>query len=219
MIDGIEALNSAYNENALRLNRIEKTLGTFEHATNLLSEARQALEQRNVVNRVMFEALHTELKGYKDVFMLEAVLRPVIRDLISLYDDMVEIHRQTLASVSAQEARGEVAASAAVLMENVQTMGSNVEHNIHFILEVLERMEVTLIPEKTGKLDKRTQRAVALDPAENQEQDQNVAKVLKRGFACGDRVVRPEEVVILKWKEGSLVAINPASLPQSPQVK
>jgi len=38
----------------------------------------------------MFEALHTELKTYKDAFILESVLRPVIRDLISVYDDMAD---------------------------------------------------------------------------------------------------------------------------------
>lgn len=214
ILNGIETLNSAYNENALRLNRIEKNVSLSDQLPQLLTDSRQALEQRNVVNRVMFEALHGELKGYKDTFMLEAVLRPIMRDLVSLYDDMVEIHRQIHASIGAQESRGGLNGGALLLMENVQTMGRNIEHNVHFILEVLERMEVTMIPENTGKLDKRTQRAVAVEVAESQEQDQNIVRIVKRGFQCRDRVIRPEEVIIQKWKDGSPAANPPSPNPQ-----
>lgn len=218
ILDGIDALNRAHNENALRLTRIEKHVGvhggasTNEQVVQLLSESRATLEQRNGVSRLMFEALHSELKAYKDTFMLEAVLRPVIRDLITLYDDMMEIHRQITASVAAQEARGGAAGGGVVLLENVQVTSSNIEHNIHFILEVLERMEVTMLPENPGKLDKRTQRAVAVENAETPEQDQNVARIVKRGFICRNRVVRAEEVVIRKWKDDPLEIIDSATL-------
>jgi molecular chaperone GrpE (heat shock protein) len=213
VLAGIEALNNAHNENALRLNRIEKALEASEQVPQLLTESRQALDARNGVSRLLFEALHAELKGYKDAFLLEALLRPVIRDLINLYDDMSEIHRQMLASIAAQDSLGEVTGSGLLLLENVQTMGRNIEHNVHFILEVLERLEVTLLPENRGKLDKRSQKAVSVELAESQEQDQDVVKIVKRGFQCRDRVIRPEEVVIRKWKEGCLVALDAPSKP------
>jgi molecular chaperone GrpE (heat shock protein) len=219
ILQGIESLNNAHNENALRLTRIEKALTASEQLPQIIAETRQALDQRNVINRVLFEALHTELKGYKDAFMLDAVLRPVIRDLITLYDDVCEIHRQTTASIAAQESRGEIRGGGIVLLENVATMSRNLEHNVHFILEVLERMDVTLLPINPGKLDKRTQRAVAVEPAESPEQDNMVVKVAKRGFQTRDRVVRAEEVVIQKWKEGCLIALEPprpAANPTAP---
>lgn len=212
---GIETLSNAHNENALRLDRIEKCLSGTEPISQVLGEARHALDQRNIVNRVMFEALHTELKSYKDAFMLEAVLRPILRDLIALYDDILEIHRQTTASIAAQEARGEMRGSGIVLLENVATMSRNLEHNVHFILEVLERMDVIMIPENLGKLDKRTQRAVSVEVAERPEQDNMVVKIVKRGFQCRDRVIRAEEVVIQKWKEGCLVALPTPNPPPS----
>ena len=84
ILENLESLNNAHNENALRLSRIEKSLGYNDQLAQLVAECRQSLDQRNIVNRTMFEALHTELKGYKDAFMVEAVLRPVIRDLITL---------------------------------------------------------------------------------------------------------------------------------------
>jgi molecular chaperone GrpE (heat shock protein) len=212
ILQGIESLNNAHNENALRLTRIEKALTASEQLPQIIAETRQALDQRNIINRVMFEALHTELKGYKDAFMLDAVLRPVVRDLITLYDDVCEIHRQTTASIAAQESRGEIRGSGIVLLENVATMSRNLEHNVHFILEVLERMDVTLLPINPGRLDKRTQRAVAVEPAESPDLDNLVIKVVKRGFQSRDRVVRAEEVVIQKWKEGCLIALEPSSV-------
>ncbi len=215
ILNNIEALSDGQNENALRLSRLEKALSSSDQVFQILGETRQALDQRNIINRVMFEALHTELKSYKDAFMLDAVLRPVVRDLITLYDDICEIHRQTIASIAAQEARGETRGGGVVLLENVATMSRNLEHNVHFILEVLERMEVTLMPENPGKLDKRTQRAVAVEMAETPDQDNMVIKVAKRGFQCRDRIVRAEEVVIFKWKEGFLVALDNPAQPQT----
>ncbi len=216
LIHGIEALSRAQNDHSNTLEKIDKSLALQETLPQLLAETKQSLDQRNTVNRAMFEALHAELKGYKDGFLIESVIRPIIRDLISLYDDISEIHRQMNASIIDQDARGGVSGGGVVLLESVQQMAINLEHNVHFILEVLERMEVTYIPSNTGKLDKRTQRAVAVEVAEDPDEDQNVVRILKRGFQCRDRVIRPEEVVIQKWKEGFLVALNPQQTLNKP---
>jgi molecular chaperone GrpE (heat shock protein) len=66
---------------------------------------------------------------------------------------------------------------------------------------------VTPLPLGTGKLDKHAQRAVALEIAEDPDADSDIVRSVKRGFAWKGRVVRPEEVVIKKWKEGFLVAL------------
>jgi len=216
LVLGIEALSRAQHTHTSTLEKIDKTIATQESLPQLLAEAKQSLDQRNTVNRAMFEALHAELKDYKDGFLIQTVLRPIIRDLISLYDDISEIHRQMNASILDQDARGGVTGGGVVLFESVQQMARNLEHNVHFILEVLERMEVTQIPMSSGKLDKRTQRAVAVEVAEDPDEDQNVVRVLKRGFQCEDRVIRPEEVVIKKWKEGFLVALKTMKTPNKP---
>ena len=172
LILGIEALSRAQNDHSNTLEKIDKSLAIQEALPQVLAETKQALDQRNTVNKAMFEALHSELKGYKDGFLLENVLRPIIRDLISLYDDISEIQRQMNASIADQEARGGVTGGGVVLLESVQQMTRNLEHNVHFILEVLERMEVTYIPSNMGKLDKRTQRAVAVEVAEDPDEEQ-----------------------------------------------
>ena len=210
IVQGIEALARAQVDHSDVVERMEKVLADQQAMPKLLAETKQALEQRNTVSRAMFEALHGELKSYKDGFLMESVLRPVIRDLISVYDDISEIHRQLAVALAAQEKRGDLTAGTLMLFENVLSPTSQLEHNCDSIIEVLERLSVTLMPSIPGKLDKQCQRAVSIEVAEDPDQDQQVVKVVKRGFKWNDRVFRPEEVVIKRWKEGFLAALAPA---------
>jgi molecular chaperone GrpE (heat shock protein) len=212
IIQGIEAVARAQFEQVDMLDRVEKVMMHQTAVPKILAETKVALEQRNLVNKAMFEALHAELKTYKDAFLLEAVLRPVIRDLISLYDDISDIHRQFSLALSAQEQRGSLSGSALVFFETVAAPANQLEHNRDSILEVLERLDVTLVPVGVGKLDKQCQRAVTVEYTEDPDQEHEVVKVTKRGFLWKDRVIRAEEVVIKKWKEGYLSALgkNPA---------
>jgi len=202
VLHGIEALSRAHFEQVEVLGRVEKVMMHQTTVPKILSETKHALEQRNLINKAMFEALHAELKTYKDAFVLEAVLKPVIRDLISLYDDISEIHRQLALALVSHEQRGTLAGSTLILFENVAAPANQLEHNRDAILEVLERLDVSLVPLGSGKLDKHAQRAVSVEAAEEAGQDQDIVKVVKRGFTWKDRVIRPEEVVIRKWKEG-----------------
>lgn len=210
VMQGIEALARAQFEQSDVSNRVAKALLNQEALPRILVDTKQALEQRNVINRSMFEALHAELKTYKDAFVKDSVLKPVIRDLISLYDDITEIHRQLLLALSTQEKRGDLSGAALMMFEHVLAPTSQLEHNGHAILEVLERIDVTLMPSNTGKLDKQSQRAVSLEITEDPDQDQQVVKVVKRGFIWAGRVIRPEDVIIKKWKEGYLAASGSA---------
>jgi len=137
------------------------------------------------------------LKGYKDGFLLESVHRPLIRDLVSLFDDITAIQRQVTATVSDPDLNSK-AAAVVRMGERLRSIEMNLTHNLEFITEVLNRVEVTLMDPHGGKLDKRTQRAVAIETTENPEQDGDVVRVVKRGFLWKDRILRAEEVVIKK---------------------
>ena len=207
---GLEAVTRATADNTTTLGKIEhaaqETAEAQKSLPQLILDLRAMMDQRNSVSQRMFDALHEELKGYKDGFLLESVHRPIIRDLISLFDDICAIHQQMDASLKAA-VDGDSAAAGAVIAQQVRTTTVRLEHNLDFILEVLNRLEVTQLPMSSGKLDKRTQRAVAVEIAETPEEDLHIARSLKHGFLWKDRVVRAEEVVVKKWKEGFLVAI------------
>ena len=207
ILNSLEAVARAQFEQVGLLDRVEKAMAQQAGMAKVLTDAKQALEHRNVVSRAMFEALHGELKTYKDAFLLEAVLRPVIRDIISLYDDIFEIHRQLALALASQEQRGAMSGGALMFFETVAAPSIQLEHNRDAILEVLERLDVTLLPSIGGKLDKQTQRAVALEVTTDLDQDHDVVKVTKRGFLWKERVIRAEEVVIRRYQDSSQPAV------------
>jgi molecular chaperone GrpE (heat shock protein) len=214
LVQGLEAITRATGENTNVLQKLDKSneqaAAAYADLPTLIQGLQTIVDQKNSLNQRMFDALHEELKGYKDGFLLESVQKPIIRDLISLYDDLTAIHRQMQEAVlEAAKMPSEVAQR---LPARLKTMDTNVEHNCEFVVEVLARLEVTMMPLGTGKLDKQNQRAVAVEMAEDPDDDGEIVRVVKRGFVWKTRVLRAEEVIIKKWKEGFLVALaNPSS--------
>jgi len=213
---GLEAVVRASGENAVLLGRLDDKM---EKVSEGVSEAHKAipglveslqalLDQKNGVNQRMFDALHEELRGYKDGFLLESLLKPVICDLISLYDDLSLIHGQMQDLVA--NAAGMSDPVDKSLFDHLRTMDTNLQHNCEFIIEVLARLEVRMLPPSTGKLDKQNQRAVALDPADDPREDGDIVQVKKRGFFWKGRVLRAEDVVIKKWRQTPFILPIPA---------
>jgi len=205
----LEAVTRATGDNTTILQKLDKTTEAANEAKadlpSLVQGLQTLVDQKNSLNQRMFDALHEELKGYKDGFLLETVHKPIIRDLISLYDDLSLIHRQMQDAVAdAAQLPSEVANK---LLARLKTMDTNIEHNCEFIVEVLARLEVCMLPVSSGKLDKQAQRAVAVEIAEDPDADGDIVRVVKRGFYWKDRILRAEEVIIKKWKEGFLVAL------------
>jgi molecular chaperone GrpE (heat shock protein) len=210
LVQGLEAVTRATGENATVLNKLgkvsEQAISAQADLPGLIGGLQELLEQKNGLNQRMFDALHEELKGYKDGFLLESVHKPIIRDLVSLFDDLTAIHRQMQDAVA--EATRLPSEPALKLLQHLKTMETNVEHNCEFIVEVLARLEVVMLPIGQGKLDKQTQRAVAVEMAEDPDDDGAIIRSVKRGFSWKGRVLRAEEVIIKKWKEGFLVALS-----------
>ena len=189
------------------LDAVSKTIGESVHLLpKVVADLRALLEMKNGVSHSMFSALHEELKSYKDGFLLQSVYRPIIRDLVSVYDDLTEIHRQITEAIGEGAASSEESAATKMMLERMRTMEMNLGHNVEFILEVLARLDVTQLPIGSGKLDKCSQRAVAVDATDNPDDDTLVVRMVKRGFLWHERVLRPEEVVVKRYREPSNTA-------------
>lgn len=221
LIMGIQAGVRATSEQTLALQRMEEKMdlsagsgmkkglrseeggGTGE----FLDELRAVLDQKNAVSQKMFDALHEELKGYKDGFLLESVQKPIIRDLVTLFDDLGVIRSQI--SEGLAKASGEECGD---FSENLlRRIGINLQNHGLALLEILARLDVTEEEPGAGKLDKIRQRAVAVELAEFPEEDGLIVRSLKAGFQWKGRVFRPEEVVMKKWKEGFLEVMGSAT--------
>lgn len=139
------------------------------------------------VREAAFEKLYAELKDYKDDFVATAE-RPLLLDLLLLYDSFLWFQQSLLK----QEMSAEV-------------IGDHFQFLVDELLEVLYRRSVTPLA-RSDAFDRTSQRAVKVVSAERAEDDNRIAQVLKRGFNRNGKLLRPEEVVVFKWrarKEGS----------------
>lgn len=159
----------------------------------VLDELRR-LASVETANRQLFDALHGELRQYRDGFLLESLHLPVIRDLLSLLDDMESVRCQVGALLPGSEgagtrARGEVARS-------LERTAQNIENTLHFLREILQRMDVQEVREGAGAFDRTIHRQVGVTPATEAGPDGRIASVVRGGFVWRTRTLRPAEVIV-----------------------
>ncbi len=200
-------------------------------AIDQISQQLQRIGSVESANQKLFDALHAELKGYKDNFLFDALQKPFIRDLVALFDDFTAVHAQALARLEKLRAAGAekpgkgndkkrdqptgVDESEPAFLQN---LAGNVENQLHHMIEVFLRMDVELSRTAAGApIDKRTHRVVAVEPAATLEDDGLVARSVKPGFAWRERSIRPEEIVARRWKPATPPdASPPAATPTPP---
>ena len=157
-----------------------------------LSELRQLFEDqiaRNANQNKMFDAIHREMKDYKENSLLEALHKPIVHNLIGFYDNFKLIESQLNDILNGTED---------IRPDDLSQFQKNLE-NIRFELEeVLYRLDVTLYEERLETLDRKLHKTLDTKPADTPEQDGKVAEVHKIGFRWREKVFRPEEVTI--WR-------------------
>jgi molecular chaperone GrpE (heat shock protein) len=207
MLLAIQALGRATEENTQKLAQVAQAVCVQRELPSLLSDVRETLQQKQAINQKLFDALHSELKDYKDGFLLDVMQKPIILDLIALFDDLEKVSHQLadFAHVDDDETPDNTPAA---------TLSTNLDHTLGTLLEVLERMEVVKLEPSTGqRLDKVAHRAVKVELADSAQEDGEITESLKSGFMWKDRLLRPEEVTVRKYKEGYITM-----LPTQPSV-
>lgn len=201
LVVGIESLSRATEANCSLLSTMKSEAPALLDVSGIVSGVQDKIDQKDQINQQLFDALHSQMKDYRDGFLLEVMQKPVVRDLIDLYDLFSVIVRQYDSALeAAREARAFVE-----IVGPFDTIATNLAHTKATLLDVLDRMEVKMMPPLEGRLDKQKQRAVSVVPADTIEEDMHIHESVKPGFQWRDRVFRPEEVVVKKWKEGYLM--------------
>ncbi len=207
-------------------------------ALNRINQQLQRMGSVETANQKLFDALYTELKGYKDGFLFDALQRPFIRDLVAIFDDFTAVHAQVSQRLAALDAgpdrhtgknghggkAPEMAESSDAAMQSetefLRNLAGNVDIQVHHLKEVFLRLDVTLSESMPGAaLDKKSHRTVAFEPAATADTDAQVVRSLKPGFTWRDRMIRPEEVVVSRWSEDSAPPAAGASDPLPPAKK
>ncbi len=160
-------------------------------------------------NQKLFDALHTELKGYKDGFLFEALQKPFVRDLLALFDDLCGLFSQ----IEARQAVASTENGEAAFLTN---LAQNFDNTRHGLLETFERLDVERQETDAGEpVDKRVHRILGFEPAPEATQGGCVPRSLRPGFVWRGRTVRPEEIVAWRRSDESAAAEN---MPVAPSL-
>ncbi|MCB9669326.1 MAG: nucleotide exchange factor GrpE [Alphaproteobacteria bacterium] len=150
-----------------------------------IQELKQLIADKLSEDRVRekaFDQLYEELRQYKEDFLFQAE-KPLLLDLLLFYDSLNWFQE----SLIKQEMSPDVVAD-------------SFQYLIDEFLELLYRRDVVPF-ESTQKFDRKRQKAVKVEPTDDAGADQTIKQVLKRGFNRSDKILRPEEVVILRHKK------------------
>lgn len=133
------------------------------------------------VREKAFDQLYEELRQYKEDFLFQAE-KPLLLDLLLFYDSMNWFQE----SLIKQEMSPDVIAD-------------SFQYLMDEFLEVLYRRDVVPVDEH-NRFDATVHRAIKVQETDDESADYKVAQVLKRGFARAKKPLRPEEVVILRYR-------------------
>jgi molecular chaperone GrpE len=155
--------------------RIDALRSTFER------ELRGEASRERIVDR-----LHAELQDYKQDLLLK-VQRPIFIDLIQLHDDVGKM------VVAGDKAEFDAAGTSSFrrLLESIQTA----------IEDILYRQGVEPFSLETEEFDPRRQRAISTTPTEDPGLSKTVAARIRKGFASGEKLIRPELVSVFLLRQ------------------
>ena len=179
------------NQNIAELRQLQTD--SLAEVNKSLSGLRQLFEgqiARNANQNKMFDAIHREMKEYKENFLLEAIHKPVIQNLIGFHDSFKLIESQLNDILN--ETDNIRSDDLSQFQKNLENMGFELE-------EILCRLDVTPYEERLETLDRKLHKTLDTRPADTPEQDGKVAEVHKIGFYWRDKIFRPEEVIIFQY--------------------
>jgi molecular chaperone GrpE len=194
----VQAAGSAA-ANDMGTTAVPATLVLLQELKSLLNNLHTSFDEKikyDTTRQAVVDRLHAELEEYKSDLVLK-VLRPVALDLINLHDDigkLVGAHQET-----ASESGGKLLE----LFASVQSDLENILYRNGFESFVAEQPE----------FDSKRQRAVRTFPTTDPSLDRMVANRLRKGFAYGDRIIRPEMVAVYTYKAASPASASSGVTP------
>ena len=165
----------------------------IQQSLSTLQELFEKQIARNQNQTEMFDKIYAEMKDYKESFLLEVLHKPIIHNLIQLYDSYVLLESQLDAILNDE----------AVVPESLLQYQKNLENFRYKLEEVLYRLDVTPYAETTKSLDRQLHKTRQTISTDDPELDKTIAEVHKVGFNWRDKVFRPEEVTIYRYSNST----------------
>lgn len=170
---------------AFGINEIASQLKIFQASTeSSLSNLVKLFESRlaaDAVKEKAFDRLYAELDELKQDREFEQ-LRPFFLDLVLLFDRLDHLGNETLETEAAPS-----------IVDSVRDE----------LLEILSRRGVDIIP-PSAQFDPAFQNALGTERTCYEEEDNRIARVVRRGFRYNSRVIRHEEVFVYRFVPGEV---------------
>lgn len=146
----------------------------------------EQLKRKNAIesaNERLFDAMHGELKSYKEATIFEVTQKPFLLDLVMLKDDIT--------AVSAQ-----ISQHLKDCPPSIHNAAHNLDNALHFIDEMLARHSVEPIS-VDKQMDTRECRVIETRHTEGDNlQPGDILEVKRCGYRWRGRILRPVNVVV-----------------------
>ena len=163
------------------LQSIQEHLGMMHASITAQMESSEIIAHQSETLREM----SGRVRALEDDQTMEHVLKPILRDLLLLYDEVIRSRRQLKAHKEGGDGQMRIS-------EAFRGFGKE-------ILDVLARYDVTLMQDTTQKLDPRKQKVVGFEESIGSEEATILSEV-RAGFYCGSNVLRHQEVIVHQHK-------------------
>ena len=170
--------------------------------TQTLSELKELFEKQIVRNQnhiKVFDKMYDEMQPFKENSLVEAYQKPIIRNLIQLYDVFTSLESRFEIILKKDDAVG-----SEELSQELQQFKSELGDFRFELEEALYRVDVIPYEEQLETLNKKLHRTLDVKSTDDPEQDRKVAEVHKIGFYWRDKVLRHEEVTIYRYNSSKV---------------
>ncbi len=165
-------------------------LSVIQQSLEALQELFEKQIARNQNQTEMFDKIYAEMKDYKESFLLEVLHKPIIHNLIQLYDSYLLLESQLDVMLETEDG---------VISDGLTQYRNNLENFRYKLEEVLYRLDVTPYAESSKTLDRQLHKTRQTISTDDPKQDKTIAEVHKIGFNWREKVFRPEEVTIYRY--------------------
>jgi molecular chaperone GrpE (heat shock protein) len=157
------------------------SLAALHEQLERLRESVDKQAQREDIQRGAFDQLYEELRQYKEDFVFQAE-KPLLLDLLLFFDSLIWFRRGL--------DKGEM---------SPEVVADSFQYLVDEFLELLYRRDV-LPTEPREEFHRETQKAVQVAYTDDVTLDWRIQRIVKRGFTRGERVLRPEEVILHRFR-------------------
>ncbi len=138
----------------------------------------------------VIDALHSELQDLRDDLVFK-IMRPLANDLVRLYDDIDQVTRQVTRRATENQAEG----------EDGQNSKQGARQFLDDIHDILDRYGFELFQTEDESFDRQSQKVTRAESTDRAALDMKIAQRVRCGLRYGERILRPENVVVYRFQK------------------